>query len=66
MARWKILDKAGERTFESENAVLEYIKKELSAALETTPIANAVVIDPEGTRCDVHINIRLEEQMASR
>ncbi len=65
METWKIIDKAGERTFESESAVLEYIKKELSGALEKTPIANAVVIDPGGTRCDVHISIRLEEQLAS-
>ncbi len=62
MGRWKLIDKGGEQAFESENAVLDYIKRQLSAALENSPIADVVVIDPDGTRCDVHIHIRLDDQ----
>ncbi len=63
MAKWKILNKEGEQSFETEERLLGYIKRELSAALDTSPIANSVVIDPDGVRCDIHINIRLEEQL---
>ncbi len=66
MARWRMVTKDGEQSFETEDAVLAHIKKELMEAIERTSLRDVVVIDPEGVRCDVHVNIRLEEQLYGR